>query len=93
LPAAPLVQPAEQREIDRLDLPGQRFLLRRIEPLPEGQEVFLAVWAEDFEKVFSDHLTAGRVCFIDAELPAILGRHDWGRQAAPPCRLVVRSLA
>jgi len=56
-PAAPLVQPAEQREVNCLDLPSQRIALWQTESVPEGQQVFLAVRAEDCEKLFSVHYT------------------------------------
>ncbi len=47
LAAAGFVQPSNQREVDGLDLPGQRLALAGVEFPPKRQQVFLAVRAED----------------------------------------------
>ena len=45
LSIAALEQPAHQVKIDRLDLPGQRFLLVSRERIPEGQQMLVTVRA------------------------------------------------
>ncbi len=55
LPFARLVEPPEEGEIDGLDLPGQRLALGIVQLVPEGQQMFLAVRAEDGEKLVFRH--------------------------------------
>lgn len=42
LPVSPVEQSPHQGKIDRLDLPCQRFSLRPVESVPEGEQMLLA---------------------------------------------------